>query len=524
MRLPIPANVSPSSLYDPAFEHDACGVGFIARTDGRRTHDVLKHGLTALKALAHRGAIDADSSTGDGAGIMTQLPYELLRAHLAAQKISAVPQDRDLAVAMLFLPRDNDLAQAQIKKIVIEAVKEEGLGFVAWREVPTDYSILGRKAADTRPAVLQAIVARLDDASDDDFERHLFLAQKLAERRCNDARLDGFYVCSCSSRTIVYKGLLNAPEVRRFFPDLRDPRYTTAFTIFHQRYSTNTFPTWHLAQPFRLLAHNGEINTVRGNRVRMQAREKAMAGGVWGGRFADLHPIVQPGMSDSASFDNVLQVLTLGGRSALHSMMMMAPLAWEQNPRLSPDARAFFQYHSLLMEPWDGPSALVFSDGRVVGATLDRNGLRPARYKVYADGYVTMASETGLFPQLTGPVVQSGRLAPGRMLAIDLERGRFLSDEDIKQEIAEKPLYREWCEQHLINLQKFAAAAPESAVIHPPAAFSATPLQQQLAFGYDSEELELVLGSLAVGVEPTGSMGDDTPLAVLSRRPKLLYS
>jgi glutamate synthase (ferredoxin) len=517
-------DVIPSPLYDPAFEHDACGVGFIARTDGHRTHDVLKHGLTALKALAHRGAIDADSSTGDGAGIMTQLPYELIRAHLAAIKVGVVPPDRDLAVAQLFLPRENDLAQAQIKKIFIEAVKEEGLGFVAWREVPTDYSILGRKAADTRPAVLQAIIARLDDASDDEFERHLFLAQKVAERRCHEARLDGFYVCSCSARTIVYKGLLNAPEVRRYFPDLRDPRYTTAFTIFHQRYSTNTFPTWHLAQPFRLMAHNGEINTIRGNRVRMHARERAMAGGVWGGRFADLHPIVQPGMSDSASFDNVLQVLTLGGRSALHAMMMMAPLAWEQNPRLSDDARAFFQYHSLLMEPWDGPAALVFSDGKIVAATLDRNGLRPARFKLYDDGHLLLASETGLVPNLPGQVVQSGRLGPGRMIAVDLEHQRVLMDEDIKQEIAEKPVYRDWCQRHLINLQKFAATAPEPEIITPPAEFAATPLQQQLAFGYDTEELELVLAPLALGQEPTGSMGDDTPLAVLSRRPKLLYS
>ena len=331
-------SVRPSPLYDFSQEHDACGVGFIARTDGARTHDVLKYALTALKGLAHRGAIDADSSTGDGAGVMTQLPYELLRAHLESARASAVPRDRDLAVGMLFLPRGDDLVQAQIKKIVIEAVKEEGLGFVAWRDVPVDVTTLGRKAADTRPAIIQAIVARVDDSTDDEFERHCYLAQKVAEHRCAAARLDGFYACSFSSRTIVYKGLLNAPEVRRFFPDLRDPRFQTAFAIFHQRYSTNTFPTWHLAQPFRLLAHNGEINTIRGNRVRMTARERAMAGGVWGPRFSDLHPIIQPGMSDSASFDNVLQLLTLGGRSALHSMMMMAPLAWEQNPRLSEEA------------------------------------------------------------------------------------------------------------------------------------------------------------------------------------------
>ena len=522
MRSPVQA--LPSPLYDQSFEHDACGTGFIARTDGRRTHEVLKHALTALKSLAHRGAIDADSSTGDGAGVLTQLPYELIRAHLQALRVSIIPKDTDLAVGMLFLPRDNDLAQAQIKKIVIEAVKEEGLGFVAWRDVPTDYSILGRKAADTRPAILQAIVARLDDATDDEFERQLYHAQKVAERRCADARLDGFYVCSFSARTIVYKGLLNAPEVRRFFPDLRDARFQTTFAIFHQRYSTNTFPTWHLAQPFRMLAHNGEINTIRGNRVRMHARELSMAGGVWGSRFADLHPIVQPGMSDSASLDNVLQVLTLGGRSALHSMMMMAPLAWESNPRLSPDVRGFFQYHSLLLEPWDGPAALVFTDGRFVAATLDRNGLRPARFKIYDDGHVLLASESGLVPDLTAKVNYSGRLGPGRMIAIDIQQGRVLMDEDIKKEVAEKPVWREWCEQNLVNLQQFAAKAPESEIIEPEAPFTASLLEQQLAHGYDLEGQELVLTPLAEGNEPTGSMGDDTPLAVLSRRPRLIYS
>jgi glutamate synthase (ferredoxin) len=513
----------PSPLYDQAFEHDACGVGFIARTDGTRTHDVLKYALAALKNLAHRGAIDADSSTGDGAGVMTQLPHELLRAHLEANRAGIIPKEKDLAVGMFFMPRDNDLAQAQIKKIVIEAVKEEGLGFVAWRDVPTDYSILGRKAADTRPAVVQAIVARLDDMSDAEFERHLFFAQKVAERRAADARLDGFYVCSFSSRTIVYKGLLNAPEVRRFFPDLRDPRFQTSFAVFHQRYSTNTFPTWHLAQPFRMMAHNGEINTIRGNRVRMTARERAMNGGVWGTRFADMHPIVQPAMSDSASFDNVLQVLALGGRPLLQSMMMMAPLAWEQNPRISEETRGFFRYHSLLIEPWDGPAALCFSDGRFVGASLDRNGLRPARFKIYDDGHIILASEHGLV-DLPGQVTYTGRLGPGRMIAVDLQERRVMMDEDIKKEIAENPIYRDWCDRHLINLQKFAASAPTTEMIEPPAAFQATILQQQLANGYDVEEQELILTPLAEGNEPTGSMGDDTPLAILSRRPRLFYT
>jgi glutamate synthase (ferredoxin) len=509
-------------LYDPSQEHDACGVGFIARADGNRSHQVLKYGLAALKALAHRGAIDADSATGDGAGVMTQLPYDLIRSQLEQRGIRVVADDFDLAVAMLFMPREDDLAQARIRKIFIEAVKEEGLGFVGWRDVPVDESILGRKAAETQPTMLQAVIARLDGADDDDFERSLFLAQKVAERRCAEARLDGFYVCSCSSRTIVYKGLFNAPEVGRYFPDLRDPSYTTAFTIFHQRYSTNTFPTWHLAQPFRLLAHNGEINTIRGNRVRMQARERSMAGGIWGGRFADLHPIVQPGMSDSASFDNVLQVLALGSRSLPHAMMMMAPPAWEKNPRLSDRERAFFQYHSMMMEPWDGPSALVFSDGRIVGATLDRNGLRPARFSIYDDGYVLLASEAGLVPDLPGRVIQNGRLGPGRMIAVDLVNRRLMMDEEIKQEIAGNPVYSEWCAGHLVSLSE--VIAPKENRIKATDENEADLLVQQHAFGYDAEEIELVLAPLAAGKEPTGSMGDDTPLAILSRKPRLLYS
>jgi glutamate synthase (ferredoxin) len=504
-------------LYRPEDEHDACGVGFVAQTSSARSHDVLERALTGLKCLAHRGAIDADAVTGDGAGVLTQLPHEIFRGFLEDQKKTA-PADRDLGVGVLFLPRGGESAQALARKIVIEAVKEEGLAFVAWREVPVDVSILGRKAADSMPPIVQALVARLDGCSDQEFERKLYLAQKVAERRCAEARLDGFYVCSFSSRTIVYKGLLNAPQVRRFFPDLRSPDYRTAFAVFHQRYSTNTFPTWSLAQPFRLLAHNGEINTIRGNRVRMHARERSMAGGVWGARFADLHPIVQPGMSDSASFDNVLQALTLGGRSPLHAMLMMAPMAWEKDPALSPEARAFYRYHSHLMEPWDGPAALVFSDGRYVAATLDRNGLRPARFKIYDDGCVVFGSEAGVVADMPGRVVQAGRLAPGRMLAVDLEKRRVLTDEDIKAELTEDPRYRRWSERHLANLREFADA--HGAAVPPPAA---SLLSQQRAFGYDADEVELVMTPLAEGREPEGSMGDDAPLAVLSRRPRLLY-
>jgi glutamate synthase (NADPH/NADH) large chain/glutamate synthase (ferredoxin) len=517
------SKIIPSPLYNPEFEHDACGVGFIAKITGERTHDVLARALTALKSLAHRGAIDADAITGDGAGVLTQLPYEIFREYFEQQKKTA-PADKDLGVGMIFLPRGNDLAQAHARKIVIEAVKEEGLAFVAWRDVPVDVSILGRKAAETVPQIVQALVARLDDISDEDFERKLYLAQKVAERRCAEARLDGFYVCSFSARTIVYKGLLNAPQVRRFFPDLRSPAYRTAFAIFHQRYSTNTFPTWHLAQPFRAMAHNGEINTIRGNRVRMHARERSMAGGVWGARFADLHPIVQPGMSDSASFDNVLQVLTLGGRSPLHAMMMMVPMAWEKSDELTPEARNFYRFHSHLIEPWDGPAALVFSDGRYVGASLDRNGLRPARYKIYDDGYIVLASEAGVVGDLPGKVVSSGRLGPGRMIAVDLKENRLLMDEEIRAALTADRSYGEWCDKHLVNLHRFAEVlAKASSQSSAPFAAPTAPLEEQLAFGYDLDELEMVLTPLAEGQEPVGSMGDDTPFAVLSRRPRLLY-
>jgi len=507
--------IIPSPLYNSDQEHDACGVGFIAKTSGERSHDVVERAIAALKSLAHRGAIDADAVTGDGAGLLTQIPHELFKEFLEKKK-KPLFREADLGVGMIFLPRD-DYAASHCKKIVEAAVKAEGLAFLCWREVPTDDSCLGRKALETKPVIVQALVARKDDASDDDFERKLFLAQKASERKSFEAGVDGFYICSFSSRTIVYKGLLNAPQVRKFFDDLKSPKYKSAFVIFHQRYSTNTFPTWHLAHPFRMMAHNGEINTIRGNRNLMRARERSTAHGVWGDRFSDLRPLVQPNMSDSASFDNALQLLTLGGREALHACLMMMPMAWEKDKSLTPEARAFFRYHSCMIEPWDGPAAIVFTDGKIVGAALDRNGLRPARYKVFSDGYVMLASEAGLVFDFPGTVIESGRLGPGRMIAVDLEQKRVLHDSQILEAITQKPLYKTWCDEHLLSLAAFAA---ENARTEPATEPSLT---SQVAFGYDSEEVELVLTSLAEGLEPTGSMGDDTPLAVLSRRPRLLY-
>jgi glutamate synthase (NADPH/NADH) large chain/glutamate synthase (ferredoxin) len=509
------SRIIPSPLYNPEYEHDACGVGFIAKISGERSHDVVERAIAALKSLAHRGAIDADAVTGDGAGLLLQIPYELLRESLAKKK-KTLFKDSDLGVGMFFMPRD-EYATAHCKKIVEQAVKAEGLAFLCWREVPTDDSCLGRKALETKPTIVQALVARKDEIPDDEFERKLFLAQKASERKCFDAGVDGFYICSFSSRTIVYKGLLNAPQVRKFFEDLKSPKFKSSFVIFHQRYSTNTFPTWHLAHPFRMMAHNGEINTIRGNRNLMRARERSTAHGVWGDRFTDLRPLVQPNMSDSASFDNALQLLTLGGREALHSCLMMMPMAWEKDKSLSPEARAFFRYHSCMIEPWDGPAAVVFTDGRIVGAALDRNGLRPARYKVFDDGYVMLASEAGLVFDFPGNVVQSGRLGPGKMIAVDLEQKRFLEDSDIRKSLTLKPHYLTWCDEHLLKLSAFASEGGRAEPIAEPA------LTSQLAFGYDSEEVELVLTPLAEAAEPTGSMGDDTPLAVLSRRPRLLY-
>jgi glutamate synthase (NADPH/NADH) large chain/glutamate synthase (ferredoxin) len=360
------------------------------------------------------------------------------------------------------------------------------------------------------------------ELTDDEFERKLFLVQKSAERKVFEAGVEGFYICSCSSRTIVYKGLVTPHQIRKFFTDLKSPLFTSAFAIFHQRYSTNTFPTWHLAHPFRMIAHNGEINTIRGNRNLMRARERSAEHGVWGDRFADLRPLVQPAMSDSASFDNALQLLTLGGRDPLQAAMMMMPMAWEKDKSLTPEARAFFRYHSCMLEPWDGPAAIVFTDGKVIGATLDRNGLRPARFKVFDDGYFMLASEAGLVFDFPGKVVQAGRLGPGRMIAIDLAQKKVLMDEEIRTAIAEKPRYRTWCDAHLVNLHKFAAgsaALPDSQL-----STLTAQLPAQLAHGYDLDEIELILTPLAEGIEPTGSMGDDTPLAVLSRRPRLLYS
>ncbi len=513
----------PVSLYNPDLEHDACGVGFVANIRGQRSYDILDRAITGLKNLAHRGAIDADAVTGDGAGILAQIPHELFQEYLQDHGFLHI-RNEDLAVGMIFLPRENLSAQREGKRLLEESIRREGLDLINWRTVPVDTSCLGRKAEATRPLILQAFITRNADMSDEAFERSLLLAQKQATRRARLERIEGFYIVSLSSKTITYKGLLNAPQVRRFFIDLKSPYFKTAYAVFHQRFATNTFPDWQRAQPYRMAAHNGEINTIRGNRNNMRAREFSKEYGVWGDRYEDLRPMVQSGLSDSASLDNVLQILTVGGRSSMHSMAMMMPWAWENDHDLPGYIRDFYKHHAVVMEPWDGPAAVVFADGRFVGAALDRNGLRPARYKIFDDDTIILASEVGLVPGWGAQVVEAGRLGPGRMIAVDLQKQRILRDEEIKDQLAKMDDYTGWCERSILPLDKVTEGITET-MIPTVGDDTAHILALRRTFGYDLDEEEVLLRPMMeTGKEPIGSMGEDTPLAVLSQRPRLLYT
>ncbi|MCH2613151.1 MAG: glutamate synthase subunit alpha, partial [Opitutales bacterium] len=484
-------SLQPSPLYKREYEHDACGVGFLANINGERSHGLLKKTIQALKNLAHRGAIDADAITGDGAGILTQIPYPLFREFLE-EKGKQLYKDDDLGVGVIFLPLDDEYAQSHAKQIVETAVKDEGLSVLGWREVPVDDTCLGQKAKETQPKIVQILTAKTDDLDASSYERKLFLAQKSAEQKALEHGIEEFYICSFSNQTIVYKGMLNSPQMRPYFKDLKNDKYDTAFAIFHQRYSTNTFPFWHLAQPFRMMAHNGEINTIRGNRNLMRARERSNVHGVWEDRFSDLRPIIQPDLSDSASFDNALQLITLGGRSALHSAMMMMPPAWENDQRISDDLKGFYEYHACMLEPWDGPAAIAFTDGRYVAASLDRNGLRPARYKIYDDGTVLLASELGLIDETDLKTVRSGRLGPGKMVTVDLQEKRFLDNEEIKSAICKDSKFKTWCQEHLTDLHEMAEGS-SIALANP----EDEEVRRQLAFGYEKDEVEVILKPMA---------------------------
>ncbi len=506
-------------VYDPGIARSACGVGFVARIDAVATHAVIDDGVLALANLEHRGAVGGDKSTGDGAGIMFRIPDDFCRAECAKLGFELPPRG-DYATGLVFLPVDDESAGRSMG-LLEEAARNEGCYVLGWRDTPVDPNCLGAYSRRVQPVIRQIFVAR-NGLPRDAFDRKLLVVRRIAEKafgpwQRNDAAQ--FYIASLSSRTIVYKGLLTGSQLNRFYLDLTDPRVVSPYALVHQRYSTNTLPTWALAQPFRYVAHNGEINTLHGNLNQMRAREADLHSPLFGDDLAKIRPALVREGSDSAIFDNMLEFLVLGGRSLPHAMMMMAPEPWQNAAAMSADRRAFYEYHSAIMEPWDGPAALMFCDDRYIGATLDRNGLRPARYTVTKDGVVAMASETGVLDIAPERILSRGQLQPGRMFLVDLEQKRIIPDPEIKAKISRAQPYRHWLKQHRIEL----ADLPRQTGA--PAISPARLRELQQAFGYTDEEINMVLAPMAAqGQEPIGSMGNDTALAVFSERPQLLYA
>ncbi|HEX9106135.1 MAG TPA: glutamate synthase central domain-containing protein, partial [Longimicrobiales bacterium] len=521
-------------LYSPAHERDACGIGFVADVHGRRSHDIVRQGLELLDALSHRAAVGADPLTGDGAGVLLQLPDAFLRASCDELGITLPPAGA-YGVGMLFLPRAA-AERAQAEALVEHVLRDEGVRPLGWRDVPVVPASIGSVAAAAAPVVRQLFVEAIlpGSAEEPALERALYIARRRLEKDAQ-ALGESFYVASFSSRTIVYKGMLLPSQLPLFYPDLADERVESALALVHSRFSTNTFPSWARAHPYRFLCHNGEINTLRGNVNWMRVREGRLAAEraePFGADVTKVLPVVAPGGSDSANLDNALEFLVMGGRSLAHAMAMLIPEAWGADTAMSPERRAFYQYHASLMEPWDGPAAVAFTDGRSIGAMLDRNGLRPARWLVTEDGLVVLASEAGVLPIAPERVRAKGRLQPGRMFLVDMEEGCVLGDDEVKERLASRRPYREWVAAGEIRLDSLAgddAAAAAGAPIDAgdaahDVAGAPTLLERQLAFGYTQEELKLLLAPMATGgQEPVGSMGSDTPLAVLSHRPQLLF-
>ena len=508
MSTPLDAIRNGDGLYDPRFEHDACGVGFVVDLHGKRSHGTVTDALTILENLAHRGASGAEVATGDGAGLLIQIPDEYFRAELGDR----LPASGFYATGHVFL--SPDAGEASIARRAIDLLAaEEGFEVLAWREVPVDDRRLGASAKDAEPSIWQLFVAPAGET-----KSGLALDRAVYPLRNRAAHeIEGVYIPSLSARTIVYKGMLTSEQVREFFLDLLDERVTSAIGLVHSRFSTNTFPSWPLAHPYRFIAHNGEINTVQGNRNWMRARESLLATSLIPGDLERLYPICTPGASDSATFDEVLELLHLGGRSLPHAVLMMIPEAWEHHDSMDPARRAFYEYHSCLMEAWDGPADVAFTDGTVIGAVLDRNGLRPARYWVTADDRVIFASEVGVLDVEPTQVIEKGRLEPGRMLLIDTAQGRIISDDEIKAELAAEHPYAEWLAANRVPIEDL----PERKMLTPQ---HASVVNHQRLFGYTTEELRLILTPMATnGEEPIGSMGSDTPIAVLSQRPRLLF-
>jgi glutamate synthase (NADPH/NADH) large chain len=509
-------------LYDPRQERDACGVGFVAHIKGKQSHDMVRQGLQILENLTHRGAVGADPLAGDGAGILLQIPDAFLRAKCAALGM-ALPAVGSYGVGMLFLPRDA-AARAACEQIVADKIAAEGQQLLGWRDVPVDSTGLGESVKKVEPVVRQVFIARGANCADQDaFERKLFVIRKIVDhavRGLKNNQGKGFYIPSMSSRTIVYKGMLLADQVGKYYLDLQDASVVSALALVHQRFSTNTFPTWDLAHPFRMIAHNGEINTVRGNVNWMAARHAAMSSKLLGEDLEKLWPLIVEGQSDSACFDNALELLVAGGYSLPHAMMLLIPEAWAGNPLMDEERRAFYEYHAALMEPWDGPAAVAFTDGRMIGATLDRNGLRPARYLITDDDVVLMASEMGVLDIPQHKIVKKWRLQPGKMFLIDMQAGRIVDDVELKQQLATAKPYRKWVEQS----RYFLGDLPEVKGAMNRAPTDTSLLDTQQAFGYSQEDLKFILTPMVnAGEEPTGSMGIDAALPVLSNKNRSFY-
>ncbi len=508
-------------LYDPQFEHESCGVGFVVHIKGKKSHKIIRDALTILLNLNHRGACGCEANTGDGAGILMQMPHGFFKEVSRKDKIKLPPLG-DYGVGMVFLPRDPN-ERRNCETLFENIVVQEGQKFLGWRIVPTDNSTLGATALESEPCIQQAFIRRNAKVTDEmAFERKLYVIRKRAERAIRYSGIKGghwFYISSLSCRTLIYKGMLLTEQMDQFYPDLNHAAMESALALVHSRFSTNTFPSWDRAHPYRYIAHNGEINTLRGNINWMHARQAMFQSELFGDDLKKLLPVINTDGSDSGMFDNCLELLVLAGRSLPHAIMMMIPEPWANHATMSDEKKAFYEYHSCLMEPWDGPASIAFTDGKKIGAVLDRNGLRPSRYYVTKDDLVIMASEVGVLEVPAERILQKGRLQPGRMFLVDTEEGRIVADEELKYKIATEQPYRQWLKEHLLDLASVGESPHNSEYSHN------TVLQRQHAFGYTFEDLRIVMAPMARdGVEAVGSMGCDTPLAVLSGKPQLLYN
>ena len=504
-----PAQQAPlGGLYDAAHEHDACGVGMVVNIHGNKSHELVDNALKVLENMRHRGAEGADGRTGDGAGIMLQIPHEFI----LLQGIP-VPEKGKYGTGLVFLPKDAE-RQQHILSIMIEEIEREGLQLMHLRNVPTNPDCLGEAALSTEPDIKQVFVTGVTDDKLNTFDRTLYIIRKKIERRVTDS---DFYICSLSSKNIIYKGMLSSMQVRQYFPDLTNNYFTSGLALVHSRFSTNTFPTWSLAQPFRLLAHNGEINTIRGNRSWMKARESVLSSDALGD-IRDISPIVQEGMSDSASLDNVFEFFVMSGLSLPHAMAVMVPESFNDKNPIPEDLKAFYEYHSILMEPWDGPAALLFSDGRFAGGLLDRNGLRPARYTITKNDTMVVASEVGVMDFDPTEIAEKGRLQPGKILLIDTQEGKIYYDGEIKDRLAKAHPYRQWLSTNRIQLEKLHSGRKVD---------NSLPdlLRHEIEFGFGEEDVDGTIVPMSTkGQEPTAAMGNDTPLAVLSDRPQIFFN